>query len=124
MQMFDAFKQTHREIREFCMSVCFTIHMYISHSLNHNLFSHFLKQILQVQMNDYKYHYHMTTFDIEIHDLENLNYNFVNLTSYRIVDSSNPMVRHVLRDIERFSPKGKSILNKPNVIQVLISFKR
>lgn len=72
-------------------------------------------------MNDYKYHYHMTTFDIEIHDLENLNYNFVNLTSYRIVDSSNPMVRHVLRDIERFSPKGKSILNKPNVIQVLIS---
>jgi ionotropic kainate glutamate receptor 2 len=69
-------------------------------------------------MNDYKYHYHLTTFDIEVHDLENMAYNFVNLTAYRIVDSSNAIVRHVLRDIERFSPKGKSILNKTNVIQV------
>lgn len=79
-------------------------------------------QVLQVQMNDYKYHYHMTTFDIEIHDLENMKYNFVNLTAFRIVDSSNPIVRHVLRDIERFSPKGKSILNKTNVIQVSRQF--
>lgn len=75
-------------------------------------------QILQVQMNDYKYHYHMTTFDIEIFDLENIKYNFVNLTAFRLVDSSNSVVRHVLRDIERFSPKGKQILNKTNVIQV------
>lgn len=60
----------------------------------------------------------MTTFDIEIFDLENIKYNFVNLTAFRLVDSSNSVVRHVLRDIERFSPKGRQILNKTNVIQV------
>jgi ionotropic kainate glutamate receptor 2 len=74
-------------------------------------------QILQVQMNDYRYHYHMTSFDIELLDLENLKYNFVNLTAFRIVDSTNPMVKHVLKDIERFSTKGKQILNRTNVIQ-------
>ena len=77
----------------------------------------FFPQVLQVQMNDYKYHYHLTSFDIEIFDLENIKYNFVNLTAFRIVDSTNPMVKHVLRDIERFSPKGKQILNRTNVIQ-------
>ena len=77
----------------------------------------FFPQVLQVQMNDYKYHYHLTSFDIEIFDLENIKYNFVNLTAFRIVDSTNPMVKQVLRDIERFSPKGKQILNRTNVIQ-------
>lgn len=58
------------------------------------------------------------TQDIEIFDLENFKYNFVNMTAFRIVDSTNTMVRHILSDIERFQPSGYSILNKTYVIQV------
>ena len=152
------------------------------------------EQVLQVQMNDYKYHYHFTSFvrifltsfhplfishctlnttqffssnfdafsfsirlinnfklygiclrhfevgklsygyllpflflfsrlqlfeqDIEVFDLENFKYNFVNMTAFRIVDSTNLMVKHTLRDIERYQPRGQSILNKTNVINV------
>lgn len=40
------------------------------------------------------------------------------MTAYRIVDSDNAFVRHILKDIERFQPIGNYILNKSNVIQV------
>ncbi|RWS02656.1 glutamate receptor: ionotropic kainate 2-like protein 2, partial [Dinothrombium tinctorium] len=73
--------------------------------------------ILQVQMNDYKYHYHFTTFDIEIFELENFKYNFVNMTAFRLIDSSNSTVRQILREVEKFQPKGQQILNRTNVIQ-------
>lgn len=69
-------------------------------------------------MNNYKYHYHFVTFDIEIYDLENFRYNFVNLTAFRMVDSDNFSVRAVLRDMEKFQPKRHLILNRTNVIQV------
>lgn len=69
-------------------------------------------------MNNYKYHYHFVTFDIEIYDLENFRYNFVNLTAFRMVDSENFSVKTVLRDMEKFQPKRHPILNRTNVIQV------
>ena len=58
--------------------------------------------------------------DIEVFDLENFKYNFVNMTAFRIVDSTNLMVKHTLRDIGRYQPRGQSILNKTNVINVRI----
>ncbi|KPM04300.1 glutamate receptor, ionotropic kainate 2-like protein 2 [Sarcoptes scabiei] len=76
-----------------------------------------LHAILQTQMNNYKYHYHFVTFDIEIYDLENFRYNFVNLTSFRMVDSENLSVKAILRDMEKFQPKRHPILNRTNVIQ-------
>ncbi|KAH7645139.1 glutamate receptor [Dermatophagoides farinae] len=76
-----------------------------------------LHAILQTQMNNYKYHYHFVTFDIEIYDLENFRYNFVNLTAFRMVDSENFSVKTVLRDMEKFQPKRHPILNRTNVIQ-------
>lgn len=72
-------------------------------------------------MNNYKYHYHFVTFDIEIYDLENFRYNFVNLTSFRMVDSENLSVKAILRDMEKFQPKRHPILNRTNVIQVCFS---
>ncbi|XP_059470905.1 glutamate receptor ionotropic, kainate 2-like isoform X3 [Neocloeon triangulifer] len=78
---------------------------------------HFLKGILQLQMNDYKYHYLFTTFDIETFDLEDFKYNFVNMTAFRIVDAEDVGVREILRDMERFQPVGHSILNKSRIIQ-------
>nr|AZQ24985.1 ionotropic receptor [Aphidius gifuensis] len=78
---------------------------------------HFLRMILQLQMNDYKYHYLFTTFDIETFDLEDFKYNFVNITAFRLVDADDVGVRGILRDMERFQPAGNTILNKSRVIQ-------
>ncbi|XP_068900417.1 glutamate receptor ionotropic, kainate 2-like isoform X1 [Tenebrio molitor] len=63
---------------------------------------HFLKGILQLQMNDYKYHYLFTTFDMETFDLEDFKYNFVNMTAFRVVDVADLSVQEVLRDMARF----------------------
>ncbi|CAH0547299.1 unnamed protein product [Brassicogethes aeneus] len=63
---------------------------------------HLLKGILQLQMNDYKYHYLFTTFDIETFDLEDFKYNFVNMTAFRVVDIDDLAVKDVLRDMEKF----------------------
>ncbi|XP_076628916.1 glutamate receptor ionotropic, kainate 2 isoform X2 [Colletes latitarsis] len=78
---------------------------------------HFLRMILQLQMNDYKYHYLFTTFDIETFDLEDFKYNFVNITAFRLVDAEDVGVRGILRDMERYQPSGNKILNKSRVIQ-------
>ncbi|XP_044594078.1 glutamate receptor ionotropic, kainate 1-like isoform X1 [Cotesia glomerata] len=78
---------------------------------------HFLRTILQLQMNDYKYHYLFTTFDIETFDLEDFKYNYVNITAFRLVDADDAAVRGILRDMERFQPSGNTILNKSHVIQ-------
>lgn len=53
-------------------------------------------------MNDYKYHYLFTTFDIETFDLEDFKYNFVNMTAFRIVDIDDLAVTEVLRDMAKF----------------------
>ncbi|XP_020292525.1 glutamate receptor ionotropic, kainate 2-like isoform X4 [Pseudomyrmex gracilis] len=78
---------------------------------------HFLRVILQLQMNDYKYHYLFTTFDIETFDLEDFKYNFVNITAFRLVDADDVGVRSILRDMERYQPSGNTILNKSRIIQ-------
>ncbi|XP_022915885.1 glutamate receptor ionotropic, kainate 2-like isoform X9 [Onthophagus taurus] len=63
---------------------------------------HFLKGILQLQMNDYKYHYLFTTFDLETFDLEDFKYNFVNMTAFRVVDAGDVNVQEILRDMTKF----------------------
>ncbi|XP_068994310.1 glutamate receptor ionotropic, kainate 2 isoform X8 [Neodiprion pinetum] len=78
---------------------------------------HFLRTILQLQMNDYNYHYLFATFDIETFDLEDFKYNFVNMTAFRLVDADDVGVRGVLRDMEKFQQTGNTILNKSRVIQ-------
>ncbi|XP_066598064.1 glutamate receptor ionotropic, kainate 2-like isoform X4 [Prorops nasuta] len=78
---------------------------------------HFLRMILELQMNDYKYHYLFTSFDIESFDLEDFKYNFVNITAFRLVDADDVGVRGILRDMERYQPSGNTILNKSRIIQ-------
>ncbi|XP_014475528.1 PREDICTED: glutamate receptor ionotropic, kainate 2-like [Dinoponera quadriceps] len=78
----------------------------------------FFRAILQLQMNDYRYHYMFTTFDIETFDLEDFKYNSVNMTAFRLVDLEEPKVAEVLKQMERFQPTiGHAILNKTGVIQ-------
>ncbi|KAI5739282.1 hypothetical protein M8J77_017278 [Diaphorina citri] len=76
----------------------------------------FLKGILQLQMNDYKFHYLFTSFDIETFDLEDFKYNFVNMTAFRLVDASDITIREILRDMDRFRNGGKSSHNVSLVI--------
>ncbi|XP_024885044.1 glutamate receptor ionotropic, kainate 2 isoform X3 [Temnothorax curvispinosus] len=78
----------------------------------------FFRAILQLQMNDHRYHYMFTTFDIETFDLEDFKYNSVNMTAFRLVDLEEPKVAEVLKQMERFQPAiGHAILNKTGVIQ-------
>ncbi|EDW50921.1 GM26806, partial [Drosophila sechellia] len=59
--------------------------------------------ILQQQMNEYKYHYLFTSFDLETYDLEDFKYNFVNITSFRLVDTADVGVKQILKDIGLYS---------------------
>lgn len=78
------------------------------------------EQILQLQMNDYKYHYLFTTFDIETFDLEDFKYNFVNMTAFRVVDANDLAVREVLKDMQKFQPSHNFALHNFTVIQVTV----
>ncbi|XP_063910072.1 glutamate receptor ionotropic, kainate 2-like isoform X4 [Zophobas morio] len=79
---------------------------------------HFLKGILQLQMNDYKYHYLFTTFDMETFDLEDFKYNFVNMTAFRVVDVADLAVQEVLRDMARFQASlGSGVQANASYIQ-------
>lgn len=77
-------------------------------------FAFIFMQILQLQMNDYKYHYLFTTFDIETFDLEDFKYNFVNMTAFRVVDAADLYVQEILRDMAKFqgsTPPNSSTFN-------------
>lgn len=60
------------------------------------------RKILQLQMNEYKYHYFFTSFDIETFDVEDFKYNFVNITAFRLVDLSDIGVKELVKDMERY----------------------
>ncbi|XP_052133234.1 glutamate receptor ionotropic, kainate 2-like [Frankliniella occidentalis] len=79
----------------------------------------FLREVLQLQMNDYKYHFVFTTFDMESFDLEDFKYNFVNITSFRIVDAEDMSVREVLKDMEVNLNKSKGIQAHQNFLDWL-----
>lgn len=54
-------------------------------------------------MNEYKFHYFFTSFDLENFDLEDFKYNFVNITSFRLVDMGDVAVKEILKDIEYYN---------------------
>lgn len=72
------------------------------YNINSILFVLYQEQILQQQMNEYKYHYLFTSFDLETFDLEDFKYNFVNITAFRLVDMSDVAVKEILKDIESY----------------------
>ncbi|XP_057374823.1 glutamate receptor ionotropic, kainate 2-like isoform X2 [Daphnia carinata] len=80
----------------------------------------FLKGVLQLQMNDYKYHYLFTTFDVETFDLEAFKYNFVNITAFRAVDSEYFRVMQTLKEMEKVQMPGynHSVINRTRILQI------
>ncbi|KAG5677547.1 hypothetical protein PVAND_007299 [Polypedilum vanderplanki] len=78
--------------------------------------SKFFRTILQLQMNDFRYHFFFTTFDIETFDLEDFKYNSVNITAFRLVDVESPKVVDIMEQMKKFQHSGKDILNGSSVI--------
>ena len=76
---------------------------------------HFFRVILQLQMNNPAFHYTFTSLDVESFDLEDFRYNRVNMTAFRLVDSTSGRVRELLREMEEISPIGRAILNQSQV---------
>lgn len=65
-------------------------------------------------MNDFKYHYLFTSFDLETFEMEDFRYNFVNITAFRLVDTNDVFVKETLKEMEQFS-KHKSVKFKRNL---------
>ncbi|KAG4076062.1 hypothetical protein HA402_010857, partial [Bradysia odoriphaga] len=84
---------------------------------NPHYINRFLRAILQLQMNDYRYHFMFTTFDIETFDLEDFKYNSVNITAFRLVDIGSRRVTEVLEQIQKFNHNGHNILNNYTIVQ-------
>ncbi|XP_054745566.1 glutamate receptor ionotropic, kainate 1-like isoform X2 [Anastrepha obliqua] len=61
-----------------------------------------------MQMNEYKYHYFFTSFDIETFDLDDFKYNFVNITSFRLIDVGDVSVRSILKGMEVYNSQYKN----------------
>nr|XP_018914415.1 PREDICTED: glutamate receptor ionotropic, kainate 2-like isoform X2 [Bemisia tabaci] len=79
----------------------------------------FLRGILQLQMNDFKFHYLFTSFDIETFDLEDFKYNFVNMTAFRIIDTEDVGVREIFKDMARFQPDGSSSPSNHSLLSLI-----
>ncbi len=58
-------------------------------------------------MNDFKYHYLFTSFDLETCP-EMEGYNFVNITAFRLVDTRDIFVKETLKEMLQF---GRQQLN-------------
>lgn len=55
---------------------------------------------------------------MEMFDLEDFKYNFVNLTTFRMVDTDDVDVREVLNNMEKYSIDKNKTINKFMLTQV------
>nr|QKN21522.1 glutamate receptor ionotropic kainate 2 [Zeugodacus tau] len=77
----------------------------------------FFRAILQLQMNDHRYHYMFTTFDLEIFDLEDFKYNGVNITAFRLVDVESQRYKEVIEQMQKLPHSGLDYINDQPYIQ-------
>ncbi|KRF85304.1 uncharacterized protein Dvir_GJ12536, isoform D [Drosophila virilis] len=77
----------------------------------------FFRSILQLQMNDHRYHYMFTTFDLETFDLEDFRYNSVNITAFRLVDVGSKRYQEVIDQMQKLQHSGLDMINGMPYIQ-------
>lgn len=54
-----------------------------------------------------------------MYDLEDFMYNDVNITAYRFVDYTNPMVRNILKEVDKYHPNiARKLLHRNHLIKV------
>ncbi|XP_070138571.1 glutamate receptor ionotropic, kainate 2 isoform X4 [Drosophila bipectinata] len=78
---------------------------------NPDFVKQFFRAILQLQMNDHRYHYMFTTFDLETYDLEDFRYNSVNITAFRLVDVNSKLYVEVIDQMQRLQHNGLEKIN-------------
>jgi glutamate receptor, ionotropic, invertebrate len=69
-------------------------------------------------MNDFKYHYLFTSFDLETFEkdiMEDFRYNFVNITAFRLIDTNDVFVKETLKEMEHFSRQYHNVKFKKNL---------
>lgn len=81
----------------------------ISSATRFHFFSPLSCQILELQMNDFKYHYLFTSFDLETFEMEDFRYNFVNITAFRLVDTNDVFVKETLKEMEHFGRHHRNV---------------
>lgn len=84
----------------------------------------FLSQVLELQMNDFKYHYLFTSFDLETFEMEDFRYNFVNITAFRLVDTNDVFVKETLKEMEHFSRHHNVKFKRNLAVEVKVSLTR
>ncbi|XP_043863081.1 uncharacterized protein LOC6585822 isoform X9 [Drosophila mojavensis] len=77
----------------------------------------FFRSILQLQMNDHRYHYMFTTFDLETYDLEDFRYNSVNITAFRLVDVGSKRYQDIIDQMQKLQHSGLDLINGVPYIQ-------
>ncbi|XP_037716226.1 glutamate receptor ionotropic, kainate 2 isoform X5 [Drosophila subpulchrella] len=68
-------------------------------------------------MNDHRYHYMFTTFDLETYDLEDFRYNSVNITAFRLVDVNSKRYLEVIDQMQKLQHNGLQSINGIPYIQ-------
>ncbi|XP_030568198.1 glutamate receptor ionotropic, kainate 2 isoform X3 [Drosophila novamexicana] len=68
-------------------------------------------------MNDHRYHYMFTTFDLETFDLEDFRYNSVNITAFRLVDVGSKRYQEVIDQMQKLQHSGLDMINGMPYIQ-------
>lgn len=66
-------------------------------------------------MNDFKYHFLFTSFDLETIELEDFRFNFVNITAFRLVDPNDVFIKNILNDVEKYD-KNMTLDKRKTVI--------
>ncbi|XP_067614406.1 glutamate receptor ionotropic, kainate 1-like [Eurosta solidaginis] len=79
--------------------------------------NHFFRAVLQLQMNDHRYHYMFTTFDLEVFDLEDFKYNGVNITAFRLINVESRRYVEVLEHMQKLPHSGLDTVNGKPYIQ-------
>lgn len=65
-------------------------------------------------MNDFKYHYLFTSLDLETFEMEDFRYNFVNITAFRLIDTSDIFLKETLKEMQQFG-RQQNIRVKKNL---------
>lgn len=73
-------------------------------------------------MNDFKYHYLFTSFDLESFEMEDFRYNFVNITAFRLVDTNDVFVKDVFKEMEQYSKQNHIKFKKNIAVEVRMKF--
>ncbi|XP_055331757.1 glutamate receptor ionotropic, kainate 2-like isoform X2 [Paramacrobiotus metropolitanus] len=70
---------------------------------------HVLRAMLQLQMNDFRYHYFFTTFNLELLNLEDFRHNYVNITGFRLIKRDETPYKEIAQSLHKLHESSVAI---------------